>query len=81
MEWLDGVALGARVVRSPELDEIRPKLAYLCGEILAKIHAIDLQATGLDQKLDVFTGPTGRNQLIAGVGSSTFSIRHSSARN
>lgn len=53
MEWLDGVTLGARVVRSPELDEIRPELAYKCGEVLARIHAIDLAATGLDQKLDV----------------------------
>ncbi|NKB97648.1 MAG: phosphotransferase [Pseudomonadales bacterium] len=55
MEWLDGVALGARVVRSPELEEIRPRLAYLCGEILAKIHSIDLAATGLDKRLDVLS--------------------------
>ena len=26
MEWLDGIALGARVVRSPELEQIRPRL-------------------------------------------------------
>ena len=51
MEWLDGVTLGARVVRSPELDGIREELAYKCGEILARIHAIDVQATGLDQML------------------------------
>ncbi len=55
MEWLDGIALGARVVRSPELDAIRPELAYKCGEVLARIHAIDLAATGLDQKLDVIS--------------------------
>lgn len=53
MEWLEGVALGARVVRSPELDLIRPRLAYLCGEILAKVHSVDLAATGLNKKLDV----------------------------
>ena len=53
MEWLDGVALGARVVRSPELEAIRPRLAFLCGEILAKLHSIDLEKTGLDQRLDV----------------------------
>ena len=53
MQWLDGIALGARVVRSPELAEIRPKLAYMCGQILARIHAIDLAATGLDQVLEV----------------------------
>ena len=53
MEWLEGIALGARVVRSPELDDIRPRLAYLCGEILAKLHSIDLEATGLSNRLDV----------------------------
>lgn len=55
MQWLDGVALGARVVRSPELAKIRPRLAYLCGEILAKIHSIDLAKTGLDKRLDVLS--------------------------
>ncbi len=55
MEWLDGVALGARVVRSPELEEIRPKLAYMCGEILGRIHGIDLDTTGLRTRLDVIS--------------------------
>ncbi|MEM7078174.1 MAG: phosphotransferase family protein [Pseudomonadota bacterium] len=55
MEWLEGVALGARVVRSPELDEIRPHLAQLCGEALGRIHSIDLVATGLDKHLEVIT--------------------------
>ena len=55
MEWLEGIALGARVVRDPSLEEIRPRLAYLCGEILARIHAIDLDATGLRSKLDVMS--------------------------
>lgn len=55
MEWLDGIALGAKVVRDPQLDSIRPKLAYHCGEILAKIHAIDLVSTGLNEKLDVLS--------------------------
>ena len=31
MEWLDGETLGARIVRSPELAEIRPRLAEQCG--------------------------------------------------
>ena len=52
MQWLDGVTLGAKVVRAPELDTIRPELAFKCGEILAKIHAIDLVETRLDQYLD-----------------------------
>ena len=55
MQWLDGITLGARVVRSPELEAIRPRLAHLCGEILARIHAVDLQATGLSQDLDVLS--------------------------
>ena len=51
MEWLEGETLGARIVRDPALDVIRPRLAEQCGEILARIHAIDLQATGLDGRL------------------------------
>jgi len=51
MEWLEGEALGARIVRDPSLDAIRPKLAEQCGQILARIHAIDLKATGLESRL------------------------------
>ncbi len=51
MEWLDGEALGARIVRSPEFEAIRPKLAYECGKVLAQIHSIDLDATGLRARL------------------------------
>jgi hypothetical protein len=51
MEWLDGEALGARIVRSEEFAEVRPKLAYECGKILAKIHSIDLDSTGLRSRL------------------------------
>ena len=43
MQWLDGEALGARIVRSESLAEVRPKLAFECGQILARIHAIDLK--------------------------------------
>ncbi len=53
MEWLEGETLGARILRAPELDAIRPRLAYECGQILARIHAIDPVATGLDQHLHV----------------------------
>ena len=51
MEWLEGEALGARIVRSPGLEAVRAKLAYECGRILARIHAIDVSATGLDKVL------------------------------
>ncbi len=55
MEWLDGEALGARIVRSPELEKVRRGLAFECGEILARIHAIDLEATGLDGRLQTIS--------------------------
>lgn len=55
MEWLDGETLGARVLRAPELDEIRPHLARQCGQILARIHAIDPAATGLVDDLQVMS--------------------------
>lgn len=51
MEWLEGETLGARIVRDPALAVIRPKLAEQCGEILARIHAIDLESTGLAARL------------------------------
>lgn len=53
MEWLDGETLGARIVRLPELAELRSKLAFECGRIAARIHAIDLDAAGLRQALGV----------------------------
>lgn len=51
MQWLDGETLGARIVRSEALAQVRPKLAYQCGEILGRIHSIDLARTGLDRML------------------------------
>jgi aminoglycoside phosphotransferase (APT) family kinase protein len=53
MEWLEGEALGARIVRAEIFENIRPKLAYECGRILAKIHSIDIKKSGLDKKLAV----------------------------
>lgn len=52
MEWIEGEALGARINRSDAYTELRPKLAYACGEIMARIHAIDLDASGLRDRLD-----------------------------
>jgi aminoglycoside phosphotransferase (APT) family kinase protein len=51
MEWLDGETLGARIVRGEEFAAIRPKLARQCGEILARIHGIDVAALGLADAL------------------------------
>lgn len=53
MEWLEGEALGARIVRAEQFEKIRPELAYQCGRILAKIHSVDLKKSGLDKKLAV----------------------------
>ena len=55
MEWLEGETLGARIVRSEALAEVRPRLAEECGEVLARIHAIDLAGTGLDAVLETIT--------------------------
>lgn len=51
MEWLEGETLGRRIVQSEALAEVRPRLAYQCGEILARIHSIDVAATGLEPLL------------------------------
>ncbi len=47
MEWLDGVTLGARIARAPELASVRSGLAFQCGQEMARIHGIDLDASGL----------------------------------
>lgn len=44
MAWLEGETLGQRIVKSVELADIRPQLARQCGEILARLHAIELDA-------------------------------------
>jgi aminoglycoside phosphotransferase (APT) family kinase protein len=63
MEWLDGETLGARIVRSPELAEVRPRLAYQCGEILARIHSIDLDEAGLRDRLQTMTSEQFVHQM------------------
>jgi aminoglycoside phosphotransferase (APT) family kinase protein len=52
MEWLDGETLGSRIVREPALDAVRPGLAERCGQILARIHSIDVEAAGLEGRLE-----------------------------
>ncbi|NKI15891.1 phosphotransferase family protein [Spongiibacter sp. KMU-166] len=53
MNWLEGETLGHRINRRPELADIRPKLAYRCGEILGQIHSIDWRKEKLDSFLEV----------------------------
>ena len=40
MEWLNGETMGQRIVKLPELENTREKLAFECGQALARIHAI-----------------------------------------
>lgn len=42
MEWLDGETLGQRIVRGHALADVRPHLARQCGEVLARLHAIEV---------------------------------------
>ena len=51
MSWLEGETLGTRIVRDPALAPARTQLPRQCGEILAQIHAIDIEAHGLQQIL------------------------------
>lgn len=55
MEWIGGETLGGKIARGPEFVETRKTLARQCGEILARLHAVDVKATGLDQVLESFT--------------------------
>ena len=52
MQWLDGETLGSRIVRDAAFAGIRAKLAEQCGEILARIHAIDLERSHLAARLE-----------------------------
>ncbi|MEX2482721.1 MAG: phosphotransferase family protein [Gammaproteobacteria bacterium] len=52
MSWVDGETLGARIARHEDFAAVRPQLARQCGEILARIHAIDVDAEGLDRVLE-----------------------------
>ena len=51
MQWLDGETLGRRIVASDEFASQRKQLVRECGAILARIHSIDLCATGLHREL------------------------------
>lgn len=53
MSWLEGEALGARIARHDSFAAIRPTLARQCGEILARIHALDY--SGIAHRLDRWT--------------------------
>ncbi len=48
MDRLEGESVGRRVVREPALAEARRALPRQMGEQLARIHALDFEAAGLD---------------------------------
>ena len=50
MTWMDGESLGSKIARGQELQSVRPILAKQCGQILARLHSIDI--SGLDHSLD-----------------------------
>jgi aminoglycoside phosphotransferase (APT) family kinase protein len=47
MEWLSGETLGGRITHSRRFERVRPALARQCGEILGRIHSIDVPGLGL----------------------------------
>ncbi len=55
MEWISGETLGARIARNDAFAAIRPKLARQCGEILGRLHGLDVAAAGLERVLDTLT--------------------------
>jgi len=55
MEWIAGETLGGKIARGAEFADARNRLARECGEILARLHSVDVKAAGLDEVLEAFT--------------------------
>jgi aminoglycoside phosphotransferase (APT) family kinase protein len=62
MERVAGETLARRILRDDTYAQARPRLAGQCGEILARIHALDARELGLD--LDA---PEDQLESLAGV--------------
>lgn len=58
MSWVEGETLGARIARHDDFAGVRPRLARQCGEVLARIHAIDVSANELDGVLETLDPET-----------------------
>ncbi len=56
MDRLSGETIARKILRDAEFADARPKLARQCGEILARIHAVD--AAPLRNVLPVVDGPS-----------------------
>ncbi len=55
MDRLKGETIARKILRDAEFDAVRGKLAFQCGEILARIHAVDMKP--LQAILPVIDGP------------------------
>ena len=58
MERLEGEALARRILRDDAYAALRPRLAEQLGEILARIHAIEVDAVPGLERWDVLEGPS-----------------------
>lgn len=56
MDRLEGETIARKILRDAAFDAVRPRLAYQCGEILARIHQVDLAP--LRGVLSVIDGPS-----------------------
>ena len=56
MDRLEGETIARKILRDDAFAQARPKLAYQCGEILARIHKVD--TAPLAHLLPVVDGPT-----------------------
>jgi len=56
MDRLPGETIARKILRDKEFESVRPKLARQCGEILARIHQVDIAP--LKSILPVIDGPT-----------------------
>lgn len=65
MDWVDGETLGARIARSPAFADVRPLLARQCGQILARLHAVDVKASGLNASLHTLHPEQAVRQTLA----------------
>jgi len=52
MDWMEGESVGSKISRGEEFKAIRPVLAKQCGQILGRLHSIDISATGLETVLE-----------------------------
>jgi len=60
MDRLPGETIARKILRDREFDAVRPRLAFQCGEIIARIHKVD--AAPFKNILPVVDGPTQLNR-------------------